>query len=168
MSANEQEVIRRPAQTNNETDRQTDAQLTDIFTGAEGGIVLGASADRSLDKDGGNHMKLKDGTLHTIHVYGALDSDKFVGVYIPARFNVLTFEKTANNAAVVAEDPRTGEALRVSHVQVASSREVRRNARQTNGRGSIFIGKIGAFPTPIMRPTEPARRPPWASIGVKA
>ncbi len=128
----------------NPEDEKIDSELTKLFTNpAQGGFVRGASSMRIGGPTGDNHYELGDGQLHTIHIYGDESANKVVGVYIPARFSQITYAGT-RMSSVVAVDPRTGEVIRASHIQVSSQAELERNLRMPrNSAGSRFIGNNG-------------------------
>ena len=115
-----------------------DEDLAKLFT--NGGIVRGASAYRNL-VHGDTHFRLKDGTVHTIHIFGDEAGRTLGGVYIPKQFSVIKYE---SDGTISATNPKTGQIIGAAHIDATSQTELNRNLRRpTNAAGSRYIGRVG-------------------------
>ena len=126
-----------------QSERETDDKLSQVLTDGKGFV----RADSSLRNEGGGgdtHYRLQDGTLHTLHIYGSLDGNSRTGIYIPKRFNSIKYIRGEQNS-VLAIDTKTGEVLRISHINLYSNKELKANIKlnKTNEAGSIYIGDTG-------------------------
>jgi hypothetical protein len=128
--------------------QKIDSDLAATFT--DTGIVRGASSFRNVSVaiDGNptdSHYMLKDGKLHTIHIYAneSANSDN-ANVYIPTDFSDV---KITSKDTVVARNPKTGEVILIAHVQVGSGskgmKRLKKNMKIVRSNGTMLIGKIG-------------------------
>lgn len=123
----------------NLSDEAVDNKLAEIFT--KGGIVIGASSERNL-LPGDSHFRLTNGKLHTIHIFGDKSGVEVTGVYIPKEFSKVRY---VGGGTVTATNPKTGEIIAASHINVYSQKNLEVNLRSTNEMRSRYIGQIGGL-----------------------
>lgn len=142
-----------------------DLALAELFT--KNGVVEGASEPLTKKRVGlglkDNHFYLKDGQLHTIHIYGDSDSTKHTRVYIPKEFSQIQYEGT-RMASVNATNPVSKQVIRASHILIISDiqfdtkkksnaqatqdklkieNQLKKTLQMTNSKGSRYIGENG-------------------------
>lgn len=150
--------------------KKIDLALAELFT--KDAIVEGAGryADQKTGttKEGlgfiTNHFYLKDGHLHTIHIWGDSTKNKLTGVYIPKDFSFTkyiggkegsaTFTNTANKQVI-----RASHLLLIPEIQLDAQNRIKplteqdktslanqiKKSMQTavSQKGSRYIGEIG-------------------------
>ena len=126
-----------------QSQKETDEKLSQIFTDGKG-FVRSDSSRRNEGGGGDTHYRLENGTLHSLHIYGSLDGNSPTGIYIPERFNSIRYIG-GNQNSILAIDTKTGEVLRISHVNLYSQKQLDANIKlnKTNEAGSIYIGNTG-------------------------
>lgn len=145
--------------------KKVDLALAELFT--KNGIVEGASQPLGKNRIGlglkDNHFYLKDGHLHTIHIYNDSTASKSTGVYIPNEFSLIEY-LGGKAGSVIATNPRTKQIIRASHILIDSEiqfdtkkktnaelakdkikieNQLRKNKQITNPKGSRYIGDTG-------------------------
>lgn len=146
--------------------KKVDLALAELFT--KNGIVEGASQPLAVIKRVGlglkdNHFYLKDGQLHTIHIYNDSTASKSTGVYIPNEFSLIEY-LGGRMANVTATNPATKQIIRASHILIDSEIQfdtkkktsselakdkikiedrLRKNKQIINAKGSRYIGDTG-------------------------
>lgn len=83
--------------------KKVDLALAELFT--KNGIVEGVSQPLGKNRIGlglkDNHFYLKDGHLHTIHIYNDSTASKSTGVYIPNEFSLITIGASSEKAKLL-------------------------------------------------------------------
>jgi hypothetical protein len=123
--------------------KKIDAALTELFT--KNGVVEGAhQINLNQNRIGlglkDNHFYLKDGQLHTIHIYNNSNANKSTPIYIPKEFSQIEYEG-GRMASVVCTNSVTGQVIRASHILILSEiqLDVKKKSNQQIAQDKIKI-----------------------------